>query len=60
MHNKLADGIMSLLLASAVAGFLFGCAELQQVAESAARQSGNEQLAGDALEGISEPASPMR
>src|SRR5437867_1766816 len=44
MHNKLADGIMSLLLASAVAGFLFGCAELQQVAESAARQSGNEQL----------------
>ncbi len=36
---------MSLLIASVLAGAVAGCAELQQVAEGAARVSGNEQLA---------------
>ncbi|MEK6526066.1 MAG: M48 family metalloprotease [Nitrospirota bacterium] len=45
MQNKIFDRIMSLLIASVLAGAAAGCAELQQVAEGAARVSGNEQLA---------------
>ena len=45
MQNKTFDRIMSLLIASVLAGAAAGCAELQQVAEGAARVSGNEQLA---------------
>lgn len=45
MQNKIFDRIISLLIASVLAGGGAGCAELQQVAEGAARVSGNEQLA---------------
>lgn len=45
MQNKIFDRIMSLLIASVLAGAAAGCAEIQQVAEGAARVSGNEQLA---------------
>jgi len=45
MQNKIFDRIISLLIASVLAGAAAGCAELQQVAEGAARVSGNEQLA---------------
>lgn len=45
MPNNRSNGTLRLLLACALLGCLPGCAELQQVAEGAARQSGNEQLA---------------
>ncbi len=45
MQNKIFDRIISLLIASVLTGAGAGCAELQQVAEGAARVSGNEQLA---------------
>ena len=45
MRNNDLNVLVSLVLASALLGCLSGCAELQQVAESAARQSGGEKLA---------------
>lgn len=45
MPNKLSDRVMSLLVTSALVSAVAGCAELQQVAEGAARMTGNEQLA---------------